>query len=38
LLKEAAREQYRADLLVWATLAPWQKSATKPPAIPSILK
>lgn len=37
-LKDHAREQYRADLLRWAVLAPYQKRASKPPAIPSILK
>lgn len=38
MMKDQAREQYRADLLVWAVLAPWQKRASKPPALPSILK
>ena len=38
MLKDRAREQYRTDVLVWAILAPYQKRASKPPAIPSILK
>ena len=35
--RQAALERYRAELLVWAVLAPYQKRPPKPPAIPSIL-
>jgi len=38
ILKDNARAQYRADVLVWAVLAPYSKRGSKPPAIPSILK
>lgn len=37
-LRQAAVERYRAELLVWAMLAPYQKRSQKPPQIPSILK
>lgn len=37
-LRQEAREQYRAELLVWAVLAPYQKRPGSPPSIPSILK
>lgn len=37
-MKRQAREQYRTELLVWAMLAPYQKSASKPPPVPQILK
>jgi hypothetical protein len=37
-MRQAALERYRAELLVWAVLAPYQKRPPKPPAIPSILK
>jgi len=36
-LKDAAVERYRADMLVWAVLAPWQKSQKRPPELPAIL-
>jgi hypothetical protein len=37
-LREAARDSYEVDLLVWAILAPHQKHASRPPDIPAILK
>lgn len=37
-MRQAAVERYRAELLVWAVLAPYQKRSQKPPEIPSILK
>ncbi|MGA3295281.1 MAG: hypothetical protein ABSE45_15035 [Candidatus Acidiferrales bacterium] len=36
-LREAAIERHRAEVLVWAVLAPWQKQKSKPPAPPRIL-
>ncbi|MGH9685288.1 MAG: hypothetical protein ACRD4S_16960 [Candidatus Acidiferrales bacterium] len=37
-MKEAARRNYETELLVWAILAPHQKSRTKPPDLPKILR
>lgn len=37
ILKDDARHQYRTDVLIWATLAPHQKKASQPPALPPIL-
>ena len=37
-LRTLARDQYHAELTVWATLAPHQKEPGKPPAIPEVLK
>lgn len=37
-MRRRALERYRAELLVWAVLAPYQKRAQDPPSIPSILK
>lgn len=37
-LRVRATEQYRNALLVWASLAPWQKKKTPPPQVPDILK
>jgi hypothetical protein len=36
-LKDAAIERHRAEVLIWAVLAPWQKQQTRPPALPAIL-
>jgi hypothetical protein len=36
-MKDAAIERHRAETLVWAVLAPWQKTQSKPPAVPPIL-
>jgi hypothetical protein len=38
VLKQQALERYQADLQVWATLAPHQEKASKPPEPPKILK
>ena len=37
-LRETKRQEYFVDYLVWAILAPHQKRADKPPALPKILK
>lgn len=37
-MRRRALERYRAELLVWAVLAPYQKRGQSPPSIPSILK
>jgi len=37
-LREAARDNYELDLLVWAILAPYQKRGSRPPDLPAILK
>jgi hypothetical protein len=37
-LKEQTRLQYYVDVLVWATLAPYQKQKESPPPLPKILK
>ena len=37
-LRRRAVEEYRNACLVWASLAPWQKKKTAPPAVPEILK
>ena len=37
-LKEQVRAQYYVDVLVWATLAPYQKQKESPPSLPKILK
>jgi hypothetical protein len=37
-LREAALEDYRAELLQWAVLAPHSSKRTKPPPRPSILE
>jgi hypothetical protein len=37
-LREAAVEQHRAAMLLWAVLAPHLKERSKPPALPAILK
>jgi hypothetical protein len=37
-LQEQVRAQYYVDVLVWASLAPYQKRAEKPPSMPKILK
>jgi len=38
LLKREAESRYRFDLGMWARLAPHQKSETKPPKAPKILR
>jgi hypothetical protein len=37
-MKDAALRSYKAEVLVWATLAPHQRRKKDPPAIPAILK
>jgi hypothetical protein len=37
-LREAARDSYEVDLLVWAILAPHQKRVPRAPDLPAILK
>lgn len=37
-MREAAIERHRAEVLVWAVLAPYQKERSKPPAPPRILR
>lgn len=37
-LRDAARENYNRDVLVWAALAPHQKRASKPPDLPKVLR
>lgn len=37
-LRETARRDYQAELLVWAVLAPYQKRQSKPPELPAVLK
>ncbi len=37
ILKADALQQYRSDVLIWATLAPHQKKASQPPMLPAIL-
>jgi len=37
-LREQTRLQYYVDVLVWATLAPYQKQKESPPPLPNILK
>jgi hypothetical protein len=37
-MRAAALRSYETEVLVWATLAPHQKRASKPPALPRILR
>lgn len=37
-VKEETRAEYYVDLLIWASLAPYQKRRQKPPSVPKILK
>jgi hypothetical protein len=36
--RELARAEHYVDLLIWASLAPYQKQREKPPKMPKILK
>lgn len=38
LMVEAAREQYRHDMSVWASIAPHSGKKSEPPQPPSILR
>jgi hypothetical protein len=37
-VKDQTLVQYYVDVLVWATLAPYQKQKESPPPLPKILK
>lgn len=38
ILRDAATEQYRTDLLCFAVQRPWAEKGAKPPELPEILR